>query len=144
MDCSTPRFLCLLLSPRVISSSYLLSWWCYPAISFLILPCLNGRPINRWVLGQGIATLFRKPADQGEGRLLSQRTILSELEFSLLLYSEGREQSWKFLGSSYLLCVCVCVCVLVAKLCLTLCNPWTVACQASLSVEFSTQEYCSG
>ena len=25
-----------------------------------------------------------------------------------------------------------------------LCNPWTVACQASLSVEFSRQEYWSG
>ena len=28
--------------------------------------------------------------------------------------------------------------------CLTLCNPWTVACQAPLSMEFSRQEYWSG
>ena len=35
-------------------------------------------------------------------------------------------------------------CVLVTQLCLTLCNPITVACQASLSMGFSRQEYWSG
>ena len=33
---------------------------------------------------------------------------------------------------------------LVVKLYLTLVTPWTVACQASLSVGFSRQEYWSG
>jgi len=33
---------------------------------------------------------------------------------------------------------------LVAKSCLTLVTPWTVACQASLSMGFSRQEYWSG
>ena len=33
---------------------------------------------------------------------------------------------------------------LVAKLCLTLVTPWTVACQAPLSMGFSRQEYWSG
>ena len=33
---------------------------------------------------------------------------------------------------------------LVAKLCLTLATPWTVACQAPLSMGFSGQEYWSG
>ena len=33
---------------------------------------------------------------------------------------------------------------LVAKLGLTLANPWTVACQAPLSMGFSRQEYWSG
>ena len=33
---------------------------------------------------------------------------------------------------------------LVAKLCLTPATPWTVACQASLSMGFSRQEYWSG
>ena len=32
----------------------------------------------------------------------------------------------------------------IAKSCLTLATPWTVACQASLSMGFSGQEYCSG
>ena len=38
----------------------------------------------------------------------------------------------------------VVVVVLVAKSCLTLATPWTVACQAPLSVGFFRQEYCSG
>ena len=33
---------------------------------------------------------------------------------------------------------------LFSKLCLTLSNPWTVACQAPVSVDFSRQEYWSG
>ena len=33
---------------------------------------------------------------------------------------------------------------LVTKSCLTLATPWTVACQAPLSMEFSWQEYWSG
>ena len=34
--------------------------------------------------------------------------------------------------------------VLVAQSCPTLCNSWTVACQSSLSMEFSRQDYWSG
>ena len=33
---------------------------------------------------------------------------------------------------------------LLTKLCPTLMIPWTVACQAPLSMGFSRQEYCSG
>ena len=33
---------------------------------------------------------------------------------------------------------------LVAKLCPTLATPWTIACQAPLSIGFSRQEYWSG
>ena len=36
------------------------------------------------VLGQGITTLFRKPADRENGALVSQRTNLPELRLSLL------------------------------------------------------------
>ena len=36
------------------------------------------------------------------------------------------------------------MCVLVTLSCLTLCNPWTVARQAPLSMEFSIQEFWSG
>ena len=42
------------------------------------------------------------------------------------------------------ICVCVCVCVLVTQLCPTLCDPWTVAHQAPLSMGFPRQEYWSG
>ena len=42
-------------------------------------------------------------------------------------------------------CVCVCVCVSESLNCVRLfATPWTVACQASLSMEFSRQEYWSG
>ena len=41
-------------------------------------------------------------------------------------------------------CVCVCVCVLVTQSCPALRDPWTVACQTPLSIEFSRQEYWSG
>ena len=34
--------------------------------------------------------------------------------------------------------------VLVTQSCPTLCDPWTMACQAPLSMEFSRQEYWSG
>ena len=35
-------------------------------------------------------------------------------------------------------------CCLVTKLCLALATPWTVACQAPLSMGFPTQEYWNG
>ena len=38
------------------------------------------------LLGQGIATLFGKPADREDGGLVPHRTTLPELEFRLLLY----------------------------------------------------------
>ena len=36
------------------------------------------------------------------------------------------------------------MCAKLLQLCLTICNPWTVACQASLCMGFSRQEYWSG
>ena len=44
-------------------------------------------------------------------------------------------------------CVCVCVCTcacLVTQLCLTLCDPWTIAHLAPLSMEFSREGYWRG
>ena len=46
-------------------------------------------------------------------------------------------------------CVCVCVCARArahacAQSCLNLCGPWTIACQALLTMEFSRQDYWSG
>ena len=65
-----------------------------------------------------------------------------------------------FLNSNELTCLCMsllvniskrsvhfiyfCYCSLVIKSCLTLCNTWTVACQAPLSMGFPRQEYWSG
>ena len=39
------------------------------------------------------------------------------------------------------MCRCLCAC---AQLCLTLCDTWTIACQAPLSMEFSRQAHWSG
>ena len=44
----------------------------------------------------------------------------------------------------HLFIICLSACVLVAQLCLTLCNPWTIACQGPLSMGFPWQEYWSG
>ena len=48
------------------------------------------------LLGQGIETVFGNPADGEDGGLVSQRAILPELEFRLLLYYKGRESSQTF------------------------------------------------
>ena len=46
--------------------------------------------------------------------------------------------NWNVMGKStnFLFAVLYC-----ARLCLPLCNPWAVVCQAPLSVGFSRQEY---
>ena len=41
-------------------------------------------------------------------------------------------------------CVCVCVCVSFLSHVQLIATPWTIACQAPLSTEFSRQEYWSG
>ena len=41
------------------------------------------------LLGQGMAILLRKSADQEDGALASQRTILPELEFRFISKREG-------------------------------------------------------
>ena len=38
--------------------------------------------------------------------------------------------------------ISMCVCAKLLQSCPTLCNPWTVAHQAPLSMGFSRQEYC--
>ena len=49
-----------------------------------------------------------------------------------------------FKGIYVFVCMCVCVCVLVVQSYLTLCDPMDIACLASLSMEFSRQEYGVG
>ena len=53
---------------------------------FVLLTARQANKSRGELLGQGIATLFGKPANQEDGGLMSQRTILPELEFKLLLY----------------------------------------------------------
>ena len=52
-------------------------------------------------------------------------------------------QSWKYYISLLTVCVCVCVCVCVRACAQLHPTPWTVACQAPLSMEFSRQSELS-
>ena len=55
----------------------------------------------------------------------------------------GEENSEE--DASVCVCVCVCMCVCVSHLAVSdSVKPWTVVCQASLSMKFSRQEHCSG
>ena len=49
----------------------------------ILLATQHDRKLSDEALGQGTATLFRKPADKEGGGLLSQRTIFPELGFRL-------------------------------------------------------------
>ena len=73
-------FIPLYLEARIIQSSGFVTkakLYCSP----------RDGPINQdKLLWQGIVTLFRKPADQEDGGLVPQGTVLPELEFRLLLY----------------------------------------------------------
>ena len=53
---------------------------------FILLAAKQVNKSRDELLRQGIVALFGKPADQEEGGLLSQRTVLPGLEFRLLLY----------------------------------------------------------
>ena len=52
----------------------------------LLLAIQQANKLRGEMLGQGIETLFSNPADWEDGRLVSQRTIFSKLEFRLLLW----------------------------------------------------------
>ena len=55
---------------------------------------LAARQANIWrdeLLGQGIMTLFRRPADQEGGGLVSQRTILPRFRCQFLLWNKEGE-----------------------------------------------------
>ena len=53
---------------------------------FILLIKCQASKLKDEMLGQGIVTLFGKPADREDSGLVSQRTILPELEFRLLYY----------------------------------------------------------
>lgn len=52
----------------------------------ILLATQQDNKLRDKVLGQAIVTLFTKPANRENGGLVSQRNILPELEFGLLLY----------------------------------------------------------
>lgn len=54
-------------------------------MKIVLLAVQQASKLRDELVEQGLVTLFGKPADK-DGGLVSQRTILLELEFRLLLY----------------------------------------------------------
>ena len=65
-----------------------------------------------------------------------------ELDESMVLPEDSMEQS--HISINLLVIYTLSLEVKIAQSCLTLASPWTVACQAPLSMGFSRQEYWSG
>ena len=76
----------------------------------------------------------------------SSRTCIKMLFLDIFCYNKKTELTYLSLCRGQQgVGGCVCVCVRArAQLCLTLCDPWTVAREAPLAMEFSRQEYWSG
>ena len=55
----------------------------------VLLTAWQSNKLGDELLGSGIITSFGKTADQEDGRLVSQRTILCQSEFRVLLYKKG-------------------------------------------------------
>ena len=73
-----------------------------------------------------------------------EKSLLSMIFISA--YHHTRQAHGRFsvkILSEWSVCVCVCVCVCCAQFCL-FSTPWTVACQAPLSMGFFRQEYWTG
>ena len=52
----------------------------------VLLTAQQANTLRDEVLRQGVVTLFGKTEDQEDGEVLSQRTVLPELELRLFLY----------------------------------------------------------
>ena len=122
---------------------------------------LRSRPVKKLTLASGWTKCnprdFCIPEDRDvpEGKINVDRSRIRGLRTILhtpYVYREVMvaKHFWNII-SFLIVCVCVCVCTCVCvyvcvhtQSCPTLCNPWIVACQASLSMEFSRQEYWSG
>ena len=84
------------------------------------------------------------PRDSLESSPAPQSKSINTSELSLLYGPTltSVHDYWKNHSFDYI--VGKVIAVLVAQSCPTVCNPWTVAHQAPLSMEFSRQEYSSG
>ena len=80
----------------------------------------------------------RLEIETSEGQRLSKGSIIVVKSTNF-----GIRQTQASIHTQHSVCVCVCVCQLLSHVQL-FATPWTIACQASLSMEFSRQEYWSG
>ena len=99
----------------------------------------RGRQRMRWLDGKtdsmdmSLSKLWELAMPRKPGMLKSMR-------------SQRFRHYWETELNFVCVCVCVCVCCVLSCLsCVQLCATlWTIAHQAPLSLEFSSQEYCSG
>ena len=89
----------------------------------------------------GYSPWGRKDSDMTERRALSLSVLLAD---SLSRFDGTRHQAGDTQLHANRSLVGVVLGGLVAKSCLTLAAPWTIACQAPLSIKFSWQEYWTG
>ena len=82
-----------------------------------------------------------KESDTTERQALSLSVLLAD---SLSSFDGARHQAGDTQLHANQSLVGVVLGGLVAKSCLTLAAPWTIACQAPLSIKFSWQEYWTG
>ena len=91
-------------------------------------------PLSASLLESGRRVFLSPPASQHHQQLPSRQTDVQESTIWACM------SAWPMVSGSVLkLCVC-----LVVQSCPSLCNPWTVAHQAPLSMGFSWQGYWSG
>ena len=105
------------------------------------LPALRSKNLLPEGAGQGRVSLWTDVCHHPPQLLASeikQFFLSTNLACLLLLSDEQSDPTDSSFANSRV------ACCLVTKLCPTFATPWTVACQAPLSMGFSRQEYCSG
>ena len=144
-DCSIPGF-CPSPIPRVYPNSCPLSRWCHPTISSSVVPSfshLQSFPVSESFQ----VSQFFASGGQSIGVSVSPSVLLLNIQdwFPLgwtgwiSLQSKGLSRA--FSNTTVQMRGCVLNRFSHAQL---FANPWTIACQALLSMRFSRQEYWSG
>ena len=116
------RVCAFMLSCLVVSNSFATPW----TIAFQVLLCMGFRRQEYW---NGLP--FPSPEDVPDPGIEPTSPALADRFFTT-----ETSQKHHIKG----VCVCVCVCYLLSRVRL-FATPWTVACQASLSMGFSRQDY---
>ena len=115
----------------------------------MVLPSKIGQGTHRaacevcpWVTHMPLVQLAAK--QEGLWWKISQNWLWGADPSEETVWLEPNLHIQYFVTPKMTILTCTCVSVLAAQSCLTLCNPWTVAGQVPLSIEFSRQESWSG
>ena len=99
-------------------------------------PGTNRRNGSFLTFCQFYSYLLFSPGGSNKGKELNRLSA-----FLTIPHSRGESDNKQV---EHIVCVCVCVCACVYSVMPDSATPWTVACQAPLSMGFSRQEYWSG